>query len=119
MQASVILFRAVGLPAEIDQEFYVHSTQSMTTLLVDHAKADLQDLASRIPPDLLEGYDVRIGTPWDAICREASARNVDLVVLGSHGFGGLDRLLGTTASKVVNHCDRSVWVVRPSPTHAA
>jgi nucleotide-binding universal stress UspA family protein len=36
------------------------------------------------------------------------------VVLGSHGYSGFDRILGTTAAKVVNHCDRSVLVVRPS-----
>jgi nucleotide-binding universal stress UspA family protein len=37
---------------------------------------------------------------------------VDLIVIGSHGYDALDRLLGTTAAKVVNHADRSVLVVR-------
>jgi len=33
-------------------------------------------------------------------------------VIGSHGYGGLDRLLGTTAARVVNHADRNVLIVR-------
>jgi nucleotide-binding universal stress UspA family protein len=33
---------------------------------------------------------------------------------GSHGSGGLDRILGTTAAKVVDHADRNVRVVRTS-----
>ena len=36
----------------------------------------------------------------------------DLVVIGSHGYGGLDRLLGTTAAKVANRAPCSVLVVR-------
>jgi nucleotide-binding universal stress UspA family protein len=55
---------------------------------------------------------VHIGTPWDGICRAAKEHEADLVVIGAHGYGTLDRLLGTTASKVVNHIDRSVMVVR-------
>ena len=44
--------------------------------------------------------------------------NVDLIVIGSHGYGGIDRVIGTTAAKVVNHADRSVLVVR-SPERLA
>jgi nucleotide-binding universal stress UspA family protein len=42
------------------------------------------------------------------------ARSVeaDLIVIGSHGYAGFDRLLGTTAAKVVNHAHCSVLVVR-------
>ena len=65
-----------------------------------------------MPAGLIEGYDVHIGTPWDTIVREAVARDCVLVVLGSHGYSGMDRILGTTAAKVVNHCERSVLVVR-------
>ena len=110
--AKLVLLRSVGLPAEIDQEFYVHAAASMTDLLVDKAKRELDALSKGVPAGLIEGYDVHIGTPWDTICREAKARDCDLVILGSHGYSGMDRVLGTTAAKVVNHCDRSVLVAR-------
>lgn len=112
MSATLVLLRSVGLPAEIDQEFYVHAAASMIDMLVDKAKKDLDALSQGVPAGLIEGYDVHIGTPWDTICREAKVRDCDLVVLGSHGYSGVDRILGTTAAKVVNHCERSVLVVR-------
>ena len=110
--AKLVLLRSVGIPAEIDQEFYVHAAQSMTEMLVDKAKKELDVLSKGTPPGLIEGYDVHIGTPWDTICREAKARDCDLVIVGSHGYSGLDRILGTTAAKVVNHCEVSVLVAR-------
>jgi nucleotide-binding universal stress UspA family protein len=110
--AKLVLLRSVGIPAEIDQEFYVHAAQSMTDMLVDKAKKELDALSKGTPPGIIEGYDVHIGTPWDTICREAKARDCDLVIVGSHGYSGLDRILGTTAAKVVNHCERSVLVAR-------
>ncbi|GAC1540359.1 MAG: universal stress protein [Polyangiales bacterium] len=110
--AKLVLLRAVGLPSEIDQEFYVHGAQSMTEMLVDKAKKELDVLSKGTPPGVIEGYDVHIGTAWDTICREAKARDCDLVIVGSHGYSGLDRVLGTTAAKVVNHCERSVLVAR-------
>ena len=116
--AKLVLLRSVGLPAEIDQEFYVHAAGSMTDILVDKAKKELDVLSKGVSPGLIEGYDVHIGTPWDTICREAKARACDLVVLGSHGFSGLDRVLGTTAGKVVNHCEVSVLVARESAKSA-
>jgi universal stress protein F len=111
--AKLVLLRTVGLPAEIDQEFYVHAAANMADLLVDKAKTELDGLAKGLPAGLVDEFDVHIGTPWDTICREAKAKDCDLVVLGSHGYSGLDRVLGTTAAKVVNHCDRSVLVARP------
>jgi nucleotide-binding universal stress UspA family protein len=117
--AKLVLLRSVGLPAEIDQEFYVHAATSMTDLLVSNAKKELDALTRGIPAGLVETVDVHIGTPWDTICRAATERDVDLVVIGSHGYSGMDRILGTTAAKVVNHCDRSVLVVRsPSGPNA-
>ena len=36
---------------------------------------------------------------------------MDLIVLGSHGYGTLDMLLGTTAGRVANIATRNVLVV--------
>ena len=94
---------------------FVHAAVDVIETMTTRAKLELQELASDIPPSLVEGIHVHIGTPWDTICREAKSLDCDLVVLGSHGYSGFDRILGTTAAKVVNHCDRSVLVVRQPP----
>jgi universal stress protein F len=110
--ASLVLLRTVGLPAEVDQEMLAHSSESVTDMLVNKAKADLEAVSKGLPAGMVETLDVHIGTPWDTICREAKAKDCDLVVIGSHGYSGVDRVLGTTAGRVVNHCDRSVLVVK-------
>jgi len=65
-----------------------------------------------VPAEVLGGTEVKIGVPWETICEAAREKQADLVVIGSHGYRGLDRLLGTTAAKVVNHAHCSVLVVR-------
>lgn len=110
--AKLRLFRAVGLPPELPSHLYASSPSSLVEVLVDSAKKDLEAFARDVPADLLEGVSTRVGTPWDAICAATREHDADLVMIGSHGYGGLDRVLGTTAAKVVNHSDRSVFVVR-------
>lgn len=111
--ARLILFRSVGLPAELahDDVFGV-SPNTIVDNLLSAARESLARFQSEVPPELFDSLEVRVGTAWDAICGEARSRGVDLIVLGSHGYSGMDRVLGTTAAKVVNHADRSVLVVR-------
>jgi len=110
--AKVILFRSVGLPIEIPRDAYSLPPDALAEKLEQDAKADLARLAAEIDPAIVQGTLVHIGTPWQAICAAAKEQAADLIVIGSHGYAGLDRLMGTTASKVVNHADRSVLVVR-------
>lgn len=112
LSATLILFRAVPLPVELPANALGVSPLALGDLLVDSARQHLAELARTLPPGLVAKERVDLGSPWRAICEAASAERVDLVVIGSHGYGGLDRLLGTTAGKVVNHADRSVLVVR-------
>jgi len=116
--ARMSLLRVVGIPPELTSLVSVDIGADLIETQTAKAKLDLESLAKEIPDRAIEGIIVHIGTPWDTICREATALDCDLVVLGSHGYGALDHLLGTTAAKVVNHCDRSVFVVRARPAGA-
>jgi nucleotide-binding universal stress UspA family protein len=55
--------------------------------------------------------------PWQAILETARSLSADLVVIGAHSRRGGDAGLGTTASNVVSHADRDVYVVRPRRDH--
>ncbi len=118
--AKLLLLRAVGLPPEPLplNGFAAPPTQVVDGMLVT-AKRDLAELARRIPIDLLEGSTTLVGVAWDAICTHARAHDVDLIVIGSHGYRFIDRIIGTTAAKVVNHADRPVLVVRQKKAEAA
>ena len=51
--------------------------------------------------------------PARAICDYASNHGVDLIVIGSHGRGGMERwLIGSVAERVVRHAASNVYVVR-------
>lgn len=110
--AKLVLFRAIGVPPELPPDLISMPPLRVEESLRSTALASLDRIAHTVSPALVEAIDVDVGTAWDAIVREAKARDADLIVIGSHGYGGLDRLLGTTAAKVVNHADRNVLVVR-------
>lgn len=112
--AEVRLLRVVGIPPTVDEELVVHSGSPLLDDLTREATSELEALAREQPRIRREDLVVRVGAPWDTICREAGIQDVDLVVIGSHGFRGFDHVLGTTAARVVNHCERSVLVVRPN-----
>lgn len=115
-QAKLRLLRCVGLPPELPASLWALPTAEVTETFLAAAKRDMEDAAATVPPELLEGAYAQVGAAWDGICSTAREHDVDLIVIGAHGYGLIDRLLGTTASKVVNHADRSVLVVRePHP----
>jgi nucleotide-binding universal stress UspA family protein len=113
--AKLILFRAVTLPTDLPHELLVEPDR-LGEVLTNRARRALERQTIALPPYLIEGTRVAIGAPWQAICEQAKRDDADLIALGAHGYHGLDRLLGTTASKVVNHADRPVLVVRRKPS---
>jgi nucleotide-binding universal stress UspA family protein len=110
--SKLILFRAVGLPGDLPVEAYAMSPQDVVGVLRQRAARELQELARTIPEPIKYETRVDIGTASQAICEVGKASNAALIILGSHGYSGIERLLGTTAARVVNHADRSVLVVR-------
>ena len=51
--------------------------------------------------------------PARAICNYADEHGADLIIVGSHGRGGMERwLIGSVAERVVRHSAANVYVVR-------
>jgi nucleotide-binding universal stress UspA family protein len=114
-------FRAVVVPPEFPAAAAGSPHDPLFEHLVTEANADLVRLAARAPLLAVEAPVVRVGQPWRLILEVADELDVDLIVLGSHGYHGLDRILGTTAGRVVNFSHRNVLVVheRPDPAGAS
>lgn len=54
------------------------------------------------------------GSPSDALVTYAGEEEIDIIVMGTHGRSGLDRLLtGSVAEHVVRHAPAPVVTVRP------
>jgi universal stress protein F len=110
--AKLLLFRSVGVPSELPAAAFSMNVDDVPALLERRAQNELTELAKTVPPEVYAGLRVSIGVPWPSIERAAAEEDVDLIVVGSHGYQAIDRVLGTTAAKVVNHAERSVLVVR-------
>jgi nucleotide-binding universal stress UspA family protein len=70
------------------------------------------------------GLDARgthlVGVPGLRIARVARSKNVDLIVMGSHGrSAAAGMLLGSVASTVLAHCDNPVLLLRDGETPQA
>ena len=88
---------------------------ALLTELPKTLSAELQ----RIAHDLAgRGVEIRSaevvpGTPWEEIVRAADRRGCDLIVLGTHGRTGIERLLlGSVCEKVTRHAHCPVLSVR-------
>ena len=110
--AKLVLFRAINIPLDLPREVLAVTDLPLEDVLKRSAHDDLDRMAGTLRRELVEAITTDFATPWDGICRAGRTQDADLIVIGSHGFGGLDHLLGTTAAKVVNHADRNVLVVR-------
>lgn len=90
------------------------SVDTMYTELEASAKKALEKLcfSAREGCKDIENYVVR-GIPHEEILKFASQKGIDLIIIGTHGRKGLDRvLLGSTAERVVRNSPCPVLTVR-------
>jgi universal stress protein A len=78
---------------------------------VDKAKEELTSLISSKGRSGAACF-VEVGSPTQEIVRVAEEHQVDLIVLGSHGRHGIQRILGSTASGVLHTSSCDVLAVR-------
>jgi universal stress protein A len=80
------------------------------------ADAQLSLVAEEIRAHGLEAEPMfRAGNPYEEIVNAAKETGIDLIVIGSHGYAGLGRLLlGSTADRVLQYAPCPVLVVKDS-----
>jgi nucleotide-binding universal stress UspA family protein len=60
-------------------------------------------------------FDVRVGNPADVILETAARQRTDLIVMGTHGLGGVRKwLLGSTTERVLRRAHTPVLAVPPT-----
>src|SRR5690606_17770929 len=95
----------------------VEVAQQVATDQRENAVADLSTLAGAPPARPVPGGNVEVATgqPADAILEASERLDVDVVVMATHGRGGLGRmLLGSVADAVARNSERAaILLVRP------
>lgn len=111
LNAQVFLVRVLELPPDIPPAGRT-TPDGLANTVEAATRASFRELMETVsdvrfgPPIVVEGE------PWRRILDVARDLHADLVVVGGHRRHGLERVLGTVATKVVNHADRNVLVVR-------
>ncbi|HEB69062.1 MAG TPA: hypothetical protein ENI88_05510 [Desulfobulbus sp.] len=101
---NMILYDGFIEPVVIDQVSLYQELETSSRQLLDKL-VDRMGVRDRAEAHLLNG------SPKDELLRFAAEHEVDLIVLGSHGRRGLDRLLGSVASGIINRADCDVLTV--------
>lgn len=109
--ARLYIMRVVTIPPEFPPSAAGSPTDPLIARSAGIAMHDLSRLIAGASHDVvIEPPVVRLGVPWKVILETAQERDVDLIVVGSHGYQGWDRVLGTTAGKIANIAERNVLI---------
>ena len=110
--ARLRLLHVVDVPPQLPPQLLASSPSAINEHFLGLGRELLAEHSKSVPRELLSGVEVRMGSPWRETCAIALEANVDRIVIGAHGHGVIDRMLGTTAAKIVNRSHCSVLVVR-------
>lgn len=109
----LVLCRAVQVPPSIPAMVWSMADDEFLAFLIEHAGNELRRLADGLPEGMVGRVACREGAPADVLCELAGEEHASLIMIGTHGYDRVDRLLGTTAARVTNLAPCSVLVVRP------
>lgn len=74
-------------------------------------KDEVSKVSKRAPVEI--EYDIKRGTPYDEILKEQENKEIDLIVIASHGRTGIiGHLLGNVADRVTEKAKSEVLLVR-------
>ena len=111
--ARLRLLHVVDVPPNLPPGLVAATPCAITEHFLGLGREVVGEHAKAVPRELLAGVDVRMGRPWREICAIAKEAKADLIVIGAHGPGVVDRMLGTTAATIVSRAHCSVLFVRP------
>jgi nucleotide-binding universal stress UspA family protein len=101
-------FTGVGTEFAYGQAEYLSAATAEANLAVNTARQLLEAGGTVVKASVLEGQAV-----YKSILDAAKSADADLIVMGSHGRKGLEKLvLGSVAAQVLSHTHLAVLIVR-------
>ncbi|MEO5658562.1 MAG: universal stress protein [Polaromonas sp.] len=101
-------FTGVGTDFSYGQAEYLSAATLEANQALGAAKQVFESQGIAVNGSVVEGHSI-----YQAILDTAESINVDLLVMGSHGRRGLEKLvLGSVTAQVLSHAHLSVLVVR-------
>ena len=117
--ASLQLIHVLAEPYPLGVEGYVPDVANLRKSLLHNAHQRLATSLAAMPDDGMTG-EVLVGNPARRIIEAAASKNADLIVMGTHGRGGVAHLLmGSVAERVVRTAPCPVLTVRETDASKA
>jgi len=113
-QASVTLLLVIDPAADISTAGLIAPLPDQLASVRKEAETYLNGVEARLKEKKIETQAlVGTGIPLEVICQTAEQENVDLIVIGSRGLGGITGfILGSTSRRIVDSCTKPVLVVK-------
>jgi len=111
----VIVVGAHNVASPAESEIAVQAAFEADKRNATRAKRYLSDKIRAIKPRHIKAsYQVAIGDPAQSIIEFSKKKNIDLVVMTTHGKSGLKRaVIGSIADVVIRESGKPVLVIRP------
>ncbi len=103
-------------PRDVFDSFTVAETQKMYDKMMEIYRRVLEKAEAEVRmryPDLKFEALLMEGRPSATIVEEAEQRDVNLIMMGSRGLGGITGwILGSTSRKVVDQCTKPILIIK-------
>ena len=101
-------FTGVGADFAYGQGQYLNAAKAAATEALANARKAMEQAGVQVTTATVEAH-----APWRGILDAADTGGADLIVIGSHGRSGIEKLvLGSVAQRVVSHTKLPVLLVR-------
>lgn len=101
-------FTGVGTDFAYGQAEYLSAATAEANAAIKAAKMALEQAGVSVDTSVIESH-----AAWRGVVEAAQAMQADLIVMGSHGRSGLEKLvLGSVTQAVLSHTQLPVLVVR-------
>lgn len=101
-------FTGVGTDFAYGQAEYLSAATAEANAAISEAKAAFEGAGVRVDTSVIEAH-----AAWRGVVEAADSVQADLIVMGSHGRSGLEKLvLGSVTQAVLSHTRLPVLVVR-------
>jgi len=101
-------FTGVGADFSYGQMQYLSAAKAHANDALASARQAFEAAGVQVSASLVESHSV-----WRGIVEAAEVGGADLIVIGSHGRSGIEKLvLGSVAQRVLSHAHQPVLVVR-------
>lgn len=101
-------FTGVGADFAYGQGQYLNAAKAQATEALADARKVMERAGVKTTTATVESHSV-----WRGILEAAESGGADLIVMGSHGRSGIEKLvLGSVAQRVVSHTKMPVMLVR-------